>query len=184
MDRRAFVSLYALAYAAHSEAMKASSGKSPIITLIVPVTGVVGTPVSISGSVQPGSGQRGSQISSWGLAYGDGQGQSGNSRATFAVLVTYDAEGTYTVSLNARSVDGATKAMSTQIVLHAVVDPPPITSAYGPQRNQTKPVGSVDIAPGSSIQSAVNANTNGTTFWLSAGTTQLAAPVSPKPEPT
>ena len=141
--------------------------------------------MSISGSVQPGSGQRGSQISSWGLAYGDGQGQSGNSRATFAVLVTYDAEGTYTVSLNARSVDGTTKAMSKQIAVHVVIVPPPSTeSIYGPQRSQAKPVGSVDVAPGSSIQSAVNANPNGTTFWLTAGTTQLVAPVSPKPEST
>lgn len=50
----------------------------------------------------------------------------------------------------------------------------------GPRSDQTQPIGSVSIPVGSSIQTAINANPNGTTFWLPAGIRTITSAITPK----
>ena len=56
----------------------------------------------------------------------------------------------------------------------------PSTASFGPQPTITCPGGAIDIRPGSSIQSIVNAYPGGTTFCLRAGVHSLAASITPR----
>jgi len=67
------------------------------------------------------------------------------------------------------------------ITVEAVEVPPVDPGIYGPQTDVTQPPGSVQILPGvSTIQDVIAAHPAGTTYWLTAGTYQLTAPVRPK----
>jgi parallel beta-helix repeat protein len=86
--------------------------------------------------------------------------------------------GTTNVTVTARSSDGQTATCGFTITV--TYSTSTSTSAVGPQSTITCPAGSVDIYPGSSIQSAVNGHGGATTFCIRAGTHSLTSAVTPK----
>ena len=79
---------------------------------------------------------------------------------------------TYTVEVRAVLTNGRRTAwvMAAHTGQIESVTPPDTSDSIGPQASITCPAGAINIAPGSSIQTAVNANPNGTKFCLLAGT--------------
>ena len=65
-------------------------------------------------------------------------------------------------------------------ILRDGVVPPPATSGAGTQPSITCAAGSISIAPGASIQAAVNLYAGNTTFCLRAGTHSLRRSITPK----
>lgn len=58
--------------------------------------------------------------------------------------------------------------------------PTPESGARGPQATITCPAGSVDIAPGTAIQSVINAHAGGTTYCLRAGVFAVTSAITPR----
>jgi parallel beta-helix repeat protein len=55
-----------------------------------------------------------------------------------------------------------------------------VAAGYGPTPSITKPPGSIDILFGSSIQTAIDNNPPGSTFWIKSGTRSITSSIVPK----
>jgi parallel beta-helix repeat protein len=153
--------------------------KPPVISLTAPSSGTVGQAVPFTASVQQATGN--CQVASWYLSFGDGELLSGQSAATLTTSHVYTLASEWTAELGAQAVTGPPAApKQVRILVSAEPPPPPPPSGRGPQASIVCPAGAVNVAPGSSIQSAVNANVGATTFCLRAGVHPILGSIMPK----
>ncbi len=102
---------------------------------------------------------------------------------TAPITVTYSPDsgstfalGTTGVVATATSTDAQTAICSFSVTVKDAT----VSTGRGPQASITCLVGSVRIATGASIQSAVDANVAGTKFCLATGTHSITGPITPK----
>ena len=93
--------------------------------------------------------------------------------------------GTTPVAVTARSSDGQAASCGFSVTVTYTAPPPPPpppppSSGYGPLSTITCPSGAVDIWPGTSIQTTVNAYPGNTTFCIRAGTHAIRSSITPK----
>ena len=117
--------------------------------------------------------------SSWNVTNNTGWWTSNTSVATISLAGVLSAVAAGTVSVQA-SYGGISATPLTVTVGSSGSVAPAGTSASGPQPTIYCPAGSIDIWPGTSIQTMVDLYAGGTTFCLRAGVHYLSSAITPK----
>lgn len=144
----------------------AATNQPPVAQITGPTTGMVGVPLSFSGS---SSTDADGTIASYAWSFGD------NSTSTqSAPSKTYTAAGTYTVTLTVTDNQGATASRTATVTISAGSTPPPSGSAPLARAN-----GPYSAQAGSAFVLSSAGSANATTYSWALGNGQTASGASP-----
>lgn len=175
--RRAFLSALATLFPSLAFAQKRATTASIYTFATGGTRGELLTAATAGTKAAPGA-----KLRTWRIAWGDGQIASGAGAPPGYPTHAYAASGDYTVRFDVTdSRGGSAFATMTAYIRITNVDNPDNedTTAYGP-RVESRPSGSVLISTSDNIQTVINANDAGTTYWLATGTHRITSALTLK----